>query len=133
MKILIAGDFCQKYRVDAAIKEQRYPELFDGVKSVVESADYATSVKLNREQVRSKNKEALLSILFITLLPSFTTLGKLKKLESSNTRCATVLTASVLLITALATPALTAAVPTVNASFLIDVIIFLLFSSFHLL
>lgn len=41
MKILIAGDFCQGYRVDTLVKERRYGELFDEVKPIIESADYS--------------------------------------------------------------------------------------------
>ena len=41
MKILIAGDFCQGYRVDALVKERRYGELFDEVKPIIESEDYS--------------------------------------------------------------------------------------------
>ena len=41
MKILIAGDFCQGYRVDALVKERRYGKLFDEVKPIIESADYS--------------------------------------------------------------------------------------------
>ena len=41
MKILIAGDFCQIFRVDILVKEKRFGELFDEVKPVIESADYS--------------------------------------------------------------------------------------------
>lgn len=41
MKILVAGDFCQKYRVDEAIRNRNFPELFDNVKPIVEAADYS--------------------------------------------------------------------------------------------
>lgn len=41
MKILIAGDFCQGYRVDTLVKERRYGELFDEVKPIIESVDYS--------------------------------------------------------------------------------------------
>ena len=40
-KILIAGDFCQKYRVDGIVKEKRFGELFDEVKPIIESVDYS--------------------------------------------------------------------------------------------
>lgn len=40
-KILIAGDFCQKYRVDNIVKERRFGELFDEVKPIIEAADYS--------------------------------------------------------------------------------------------
>lgn len=40
MKILIVGDFCQRYRVDTLVKEKRFGELFDEVKPIIESADY---------------------------------------------------------------------------------------------
>lgn len=41
MNVLIAGDFCQKYRVDDAIKSKRFNDLFDEIKPVVEDADYS--------------------------------------------------------------------------------------------
>lgn len=40
-KILIAGDFCQKYRVDSIVKEKRFGELFEQVKPVIDSSDYS--------------------------------------------------------------------------------------------
>ncbi len=41
MKILIAGDFCQRYRVDTLVKEKQFGELFDNVKQIIESVDYS--------------------------------------------------------------------------------------------
>lgn len=41
MKILIAGDFCQGYRVDTFVTERRFGELFDEVRPIIESADYS--------------------------------------------------------------------------------------------
>lgn len=41
MNILIAGDFCQRYRVDELIKEKRYAELFDDVRPIIQLADYS--------------------------------------------------------------------------------------------
>ena len=41
MRILIAGDFCQRYRIDALIREQRYAEIFDEVRPMVKQADYS--------------------------------------------------------------------------------------------
>ncbi len=41
MKILVAGDYCQRYRVDILVKEKRFGELFDEVKPIIESADYS--------------------------------------------------------------------------------------------
>lgn len=41
MKILIAGDYCQRYRVDSLVKEKRFGELFDQVKPIIASADYS--------------------------------------------------------------------------------------------
>lgn len=41
MKILVAGDFCQKYRVDEVVKQKRYELLFDEVKPIIEEADYS--------------------------------------------------------------------------------------------
>ena len=41
MKILIAGDFCQRNRVDTLVKERGYGKLFDEVKPIIESADYS--------------------------------------------------------------------------------------------
>ena len=40
MKILIAGDFCQRYRVDEIIRKERFGELFDEVRPIIKSADY---------------------------------------------------------------------------------------------
>ena len=39
MKILIAGDYCQRYRVDTLVKDKCFGELFDQVKPIIESAD----------------------------------------------------------------------------------------------
>ena len=41
MKVLVAGDYCQRYRVDNAIRDGRYSELFSEIKPFVESADYS--------------------------------------------------------------------------------------------
>ncbi len=41
MKVIIAGDFCQKYRVDEAIKKRRYGDLFDEIKPIINNADYS--------------------------------------------------------------------------------------------
>lgn len=41
MKILIAGDYAQKYRVDAIVKDGRYYALFNKVKSIIEKVDYS--------------------------------------------------------------------------------------------
>lgn len=41
MKILIAGDYCQIYRVDTLVKEKRFGELFDHVRPIIESSDYS--------------------------------------------------------------------------------------------
>lgn len=41
MNIIIAGDFCQKNRVDEIIKERRYGEIFDGIKDVIKRSDYS--------------------------------------------------------------------------------------------
>ena len=41
MNILIAGDFCQKYRIDKVIKEKHFSKLFDEVKLVTAKADYS--------------------------------------------------------------------------------------------
>ena len=41
MKILIAGDYCQRYRVDGIVKEKRFGELFDEVKPIIKSSDYS--------------------------------------------------------------------------------------------
>lgn len=41
MKILIAGDYCQRYRVDSLVKEKRFGELFDQVQPIIESTDYS--------------------------------------------------------------------------------------------
>lgn len=41
MKVLITGDYCQRYRVDSLVKEKRFGELFDQVQPIIESADYS--------------------------------------------------------------------------------------------
>lgn len=41
MEILIAGDFCDKYRVKEYIAKELYPNLFDEVKPIVEKADFS--------------------------------------------------------------------------------------------
>ena len=41
MKILIAGDYCDRYRVSEAIKNGQYGTMFDNVKSIIERADYS--------------------------------------------------------------------------------------------
>ena len=41
MRILVAGDFCQRYRVDTAIRNHQFGELFDEIKPIVASADYS--------------------------------------------------------------------------------------------
>lgn len=41
MNIILAGDFCQRYRVDTIIKESRYEVLFNQVTPIIESADYS--------------------------------------------------------------------------------------------
>lgn len=41
MKILIAGDFCDRYRVSDKIIEGLYCFLFDEVKPIIEEADYS--------------------------------------------------------------------------------------------
>lgn len=41
MNILVAGDFCQKYRVDEAVRSKQFGKIFDEVKSIIESADYS--------------------------------------------------------------------------------------------
>lgn len=39
MKVLVAGDFCDKNRVKTAISEENYSLMFDGIKDVVKQAD----------------------------------------------------------------------------------------------
>lgn len=41
MKILVAGDFCQKNRVDSFIRSKSFDLLFDDVKKIVKSQDYS--------------------------------------------------------------------------------------------
>lgn len=41
MKVLIAGDYCQRYRVDDAVKNRCFGELFDEVRPIIKSADYS--------------------------------------------------------------------------------------------
>lgn len=40
-KILIAGDFCPKERVEKVIKQKNYGQLFDGIKPILEQSDYS--------------------------------------------------------------------------------------------
>ena len=40
-KILIAGDFCQKERVEKVIKQKNYGQLYDGIKPILEQSDYS--------------------------------------------------------------------------------------------
>ena len=41
MKVLVAGDFCQRDRVDAYIKNRRFGDLFDEVKPLLQKVDYS--------------------------------------------------------------------------------------------
>lgn len=41
MKILIAGDFAQRYRVGVAVREKRYSDLFEKIRPLVKQADYS--------------------------------------------------------------------------------------------
>lgn len=41
MKVLVAGDFCQRYRVDTAIRNNQFGALFDEIKPIIASADYS--------------------------------------------------------------------------------------------
>ena len=41
MKILVAGDFCDKLRVSESIREGRYSSMFDDVKPFTSSVDYS--------------------------------------------------------------------------------------------
>lgn len=41
MKILIAGDYCDRYRVTDCIKNKEYAKMFDGIKHLVHSFDFA--------------------------------------------------------------------------------------------
>lgn len=41
MKIIIAGDYCDRYRVSNKIKQEQYSELFADVKPIIEQADYS--------------------------------------------------------------------------------------------
>lgn len=57
MKILIAGDYCQRYRVDTLVKDKCFGELFDQVKPIIESADYSIvnfefPIVLNKETAK---------------------------------------------------------------------------------
>lgn len=40
MKILIAGDYCDRYRVTSLIEQEDYQNLFSQIKPIVESCDY---------------------------------------------------------------------------------------------
>lgn len=39
MKVLIAGDFCQRHRIDKIIKKKGYDSLFESVKPIINSCD----------------------------------------------------------------------------------------------
>lgn len=41
MNIIIAGDFCQNARLDGAIKQRKFGEIFDDVRGTIFSADYS--------------------------------------------------------------------------------------------
>lgn len=41
MKILVAGDFCDRYRVSESIANNDYASMFDGIKPVVSSCDFS--------------------------------------------------------------------------------------------
>lgn len=41
MKVLIAGDYCQRNRLDTIVKKKSFGELFDQVKPIIASADYS--------------------------------------------------------------------------------------------
>lgn len=41
MKVLVAGDYCQRYRIENVIRNGRYSELFSEIKPFVETADYS--------------------------------------------------------------------------------------------
>lgn len=41
MRILVAGDFCQRYRTDSVIRAKQYDRLFSEIKLIVEDADYS--------------------------------------------------------------------------------------------
>ena len=41
MKILIAGDYCDRYRVTDCIRNKEYAKMFDGIKHLVHSFDFA--------------------------------------------------------------------------------------------
>lgn len=41
MKILIAGDFCQKNRINKIVKESNFSLLFDEIKGVIQQTDYS--------------------------------------------------------------------------------------------
>ncbi|WP_065220241.1 MULTISPECIES: CapA family protein [Butyricimonas] len=41
MKVLVSGDFCPKYRVENAVKEKRFGDLFDDVRPIIDSVNYS--------------------------------------------------------------------------------------------
>ena len=41
MKVLIAGDYCQRYRLDTIVKKKSFGKLFDQVMPIIASADYS--------------------------------------------------------------------------------------------
>ena len=55
MNILIAGDFCPQHRVIKLFEEEQYSQVLDGVKPVVEKADYSI-VNLECSVTESKMK-----------------------------------------------------------------------------
>lgn len=40
MKVLIAGDFCQKHRIDDIFKASKYEDLFKDIKPIINQTDY---------------------------------------------------------------------------------------------
>lgn len=41
MKVLIAGDYCQKYRVDSLVKRKEHGNMFSSIRNVTNEVDYA--------------------------------------------------------------------------------------------
>ena len=57
MKILVAGDFCQRFKVDEFVRKKLYGEMFDGIKPVVTRSDYSIvnfEFPIVREDVKPK-------------------------------------------------------------------------------
>ena len=39
MKVLVAGDFCQRFRVNEKIEQKKFGSMFDAIKPIISSCD----------------------------------------------------------------------------------------------